>query len=194
MNKSSALSDIASTRFQTIREQHDKEQAQSGLSETVRVFEPTQQPILIKPTSKSWEELKKMLEPVINLENLWSRARKLYDQGYGSELETAAELAQKLATIMPPTHYFASSIGKKKGFWGTKTLPTVHATWEVRRNALKVMRELKLKAESTNPVLALAWRLRGTILRFLGIATEQRTGIENPAGVFFALTRKQLTS
>ena len=82
-------------------------------------------------------------------------------------------------------------VSKKSGNWHTKTLQVVYATWEVRRNAREVIERLKLKAESTKAVLALAWRLKGSIMRFLGIATEQGTGIKNPAGVFFALTKQQ---
>lgn len=192
MNDQSSISALLNAHMQAIQER--RAQAHAHPTETARVFEPEPQPVLIKPTSKSWEELKTVLEPVINLKGVWGRARTLYDQGYGAELETAAELAQKLATIMPPTHYFARSIGKNTGFWETKTLPTVHTTWDVRHNALRVIRELALKAASTMPVLALAWRLKNMILRFLAIATKQGTGINSPAGVFFALTRKQLTS
>lgn len=192
VNDQSSMRALLDARMQAAQER--RTHAHARPTETARVFEPEPQPVLIKPTSKSWEELKTILKPVINLDGVWSRARTLYDQGYGAELETAAELAQKLATIMPSTHYFASSIGKKTGYWETKTLPNVQATWDVRRNALRVIRELALKAASTMPVLALAWRLKGMILRFLALATKQGTGINNPAGVFFALTRKQLTS
>lgn len=82
-------------------------------------------------------------------------------------------------------------VSKKAGNWATKTLQVVHETWEVRRNALKVMEQLHLAASSTKAIFALAWRLKTSILRFLGIATEQGTGIKNPAGVFFALTKRQ---
>lgn len=190
MNDQSSMSALAHARMQAVQER--RAQAHANLIETVRVFEPETQPILFKPTASSWEVLEPKLAKVVNFLGVMKRARELYDQGYGAELETAAEIA--LARAAKRFNYFSHMIAKKYDDWETKTLPTVHATWEVRRNALKVMRELKLKAESTNPVLALAWRLRGTILRFLGIATEQGTGIENPAGVFFALTKQQLTT
>ena len=80
---------------------------------------------------------------------------------------------------------------KKAGKWATITLTMVHETWQVRRNALQVVERLKLSYGSMKAVLALSWRLKGSIMRYLGLATEQGTGIRNPAGVFFALTKRQ---
>ena len=167
-------------------------QTQSGVTASVRIFEPTTQPIRIKPVASSWEVLEQKLAQVVNLPGLMTTVRELYDQGYGAELETAAEIALATAT-KSPFHLFAAMVSKKSGNWRIKTLKVVQETWEVRRNALVVIDKLKLKAESTRAVLALAWRLKGTIMRFLGIATEQGTGIKNPAGVFFALTKKSTT-
>lgn len=148
---------------------------------------------IIKPGAKPWRQLRPVLARVVNLPGFMeSRVKELYDQGYGAELETAAEIA--LATAKKsPFHLFAAMVSKKSGNWMTRTLRVVHETWEVRRNALAVMEKLKLEAESTNAILALAWRLKGTIIRFLSIATEPDTGIYNPAGVFFALTKKSHT-
>jgi hypothetical protein len=165
-------------------------QTQTDRTETLRVYEPGPQPILIKPAASSWEVLTQKLEQVINLPGLLTTVKELYDQGYGAELETAAEIALATAT-KSPFHLFAAMVSKKSGNWHTKTLQVVYATWEVRRNAREVIEKLKLKAESTKAVLALAWRLKGSIMRFLGIALEQGTGIKNPAGVFFALTKQQ---
>ncbi len=147
-------------------------------------------PIIIKPTPSSWESLLSKLQQVINLPGLLTTVRELYDQGYGAELETAAEIALAKARKSPYC-MFAAMVSKKAGNWTTKTLQVVHETWEVRRNALKVMEQLHLDASSTKAIFALAWRLKTSVLRFLGIATEQGMGIKNPAGVFFALTKKQ---
>ena len=147
-------------------------------------------PLIVKPSMPAWEDLQVKLEHVINLPGLWITIRELYDQGYGAELETAAEIA--LATAKKsPYHLFATMTSKKAGKWATITLTMVHETWQVRRNALQVVERLKLSYGSMKAVLALSWRLRGSIMRYLGIATEQGTGIRNPAGVFFALTKRQ---
>ncbi len=146
-------------------------------------------PLIVKPSMPAWEDLQEKLEHVINLPGLWITIRVLYDQGYGAELETAAEIA--LATAKKsPYHLFATMTSKKAGKWATITLAMVHGTWQVRRNALQVVERLKLSYGSMKAVLALSWRLKGSIMRYLGLATEQGTGIRNPAGVFFALTKR----
>lgn len=177
---------LAARMAQLKQQQTEKE----NLAETATIFEPRIQPILIRPTSASWEDLEQKLREVINLPGLWKTIRELYDQGYGAELETAAEIA--LATAKKsPFHLFATMTSKKAGKWETITRKMVLETWEVRRNALEVIERLKLSNDSTKAILALSWRLRGSITRFLGLATEQGTGIKNPIGVFFALTKKQ---
>lgn len=192
MHNQSSIGAIALTRFQAIQAQEQAPTPSNTLA-AVRIVEPRPQPILIKPAASSWEALAQKLAQVVNLSNLMTTIRELYDQGYGAELETAAEIAQARAT-KSRFNLFAAMVSKKSGNWRTKTLPTVYATWEARRHAREVMERLKLKPESIRPVLALAWRLKGTILRYLGIASEQGTGIRNPAGVFFALTKRQLTT
>jgi hypothetical protein len=52
------------------------------------------------------------------------------------------------------------------------------------------MDKLKLKADSAKAILAIAWRLKSSLARYLALATEQSTGIKNPIGLFFALTKK----
>ena len=167
-------------------------QSHADLREAVQVYVPKEHTIIIKPSPASWEELLPKLQTVINLPGLMTTVRELYDQGYGAELETAVEIALVKAHKSPYC-LFAAMVSKKAGNWTSKTLGVVHGTWEVRRNALKVMEQLKLAVSSTKAILALAWRLKTSILRFLGIAMEQGTGIKNPAGVFFALTRKPET-
>jgi len=166
-------------------------QRKEGLTETPQAYLPQQvQPILIKPTASSWEDLEQKLKQVINLPGLWITVSELYDQGYGAELETAAEIA--LAKYKKgPCQLFATMVSKKAGNWATRTLQMVRETWEIRRNALQVMEKLKLKAETAKVILGIAWRLKGSIMHYLGLATEQGTGIKNPAGVFFALTKKK---
>ena len=164
-------------------------QTQEGLTQAAGAYVPQIQPIIIKPAAPNWEDLEQKLEQVINLAGLWITVRELYDQGYGAELATAAEIA--MATYKKgPCHLFAKMVSKKSGNWATRTLKMVQETWEVRRNALQVMDKLKLPAKSAKAILALAWRLRGTIIRYLGIATERGTGIKNPTGLFFALTKQ----
>lgn len=192
MHNQSSIGAIALGRFQAMQAQ-EQVPTQSDTLATARIFEPKPQPILIKPAASSWEIVTQKLAQVVNLPGLMTTIRELYDQGYSAELETAVEIALARAT-KTPFHLFAAMVSKKSGNWYTKTLPTVYATWEARRNALEVIERLKLKPESIRPVLALAWRLKGTILRYVGIATEQGTGITNPAGVFFALTKRQLTT
>ena len=104
-------------------------------------------------------------------------------------LETAAEIALAKAK-KSPFHLFAAMVSKKSGNWATRTLQMVHDTWDVRRNALEVIDRLKLPHDNIKAILALSWRLRGSIIRYLGLATEQGTGIKNPVGVFFALTKR----
>jgi hypothetical protein len=171
----------------------DLEQKQENVAATARVYAPQTQieTIAVKPAASSWEDLRKKLEKVVNLPNFMeSRVRELYEQGYGAELETAAEIALETAK-KSPYNLFATMISKKAGNWATKTLKVVAETWSVRRSAREVIERLKLSAKSIKPVLALAWRLKGSIIRFLGMALEKGTGIKNPAGVFFALTKKQ---
>lgn len=156
----------------------------------------TPKTIIVKPVGKSWEDLVKALDDLkaLDADGLYRQlilktVRGLYDAGYSAELETAAELAQKLANKKPASHYFARSVSKRGGNWATKTLTKVHETWEVRKNALQVMEQLKLDAKITHYVLSLAWKFKSVIVRFLSIATEKGYGITNPAGYFFGIIK-----
>ncbi|HEU4966840.1 MAG TPA: hypothetical protein VFT53_05175 [Candidatus Saccharimonadales bacterium] len=173
-------------------------QTQSSSSSTAlpQAYIPTEQKhtITIKPASKSWPDLLTALEPVLDADGLYRTCilrtvRALYDQGYGAELETAAELAIKLANKKPASHYFARSVSKRAGNWATKTLAKVHEVWEVRKNALEVIEKLKLDSKITNYILSLSWKYKNTIIRFLSIATEKGYGITNPAGYFFGIIK-----
>jgi hypothetical protein len=166
-------------------------QTQEGNEATVQVYVPEVQPIIVKPKASSWEDLEQKLKQVINLPGLWVTVGELYDQGYGAELETAADIALAVHKKESPCNLFAKMVSKKSGNWATKTLQKVHETWDIRRNALQVMERLNLAATTAKKVLSIAWKLKGSIMHYLGLATEQGTGIKNPAGVFFALTKQR---
>src|SRR5437667_10561584 len=68
-------------------------QTQEDTSATAQVFVPKALPIIVKPMAASWEDLEQKLKQVINLPGLWVTVGELYDQGYGAELETAADIA-----------------------------------------------------------------------------------------------------
>ncbi len=165
-------------------------QQQEGVAATAQVYIPKVLPIIVKPMAASWEDLEQKLKQVINLPGLWVTVGELYDQGYGAELETAADIALAVHKKESPCNLFAKMVSKKSGNWFTKTLQKVHEVWEIRRNALQVMERLNLAATTAKKVLSIAWRLKGSIMHYLGLATEQGTGIKNPAGVFFDLTKQ----
>jgi hypothetical protein len=166
-------------------------QNKSALVDQVEVFQPktgaVKLPILIRPKSPTWEELEIALSPIINFQGLWVTVAELYDEGFGAELLTVAEIAQERHKKDRPNNYFAKSISKASGNWLTRTLKTVHETWEVRRQALEAIERLKIDPRAYMKVLSLAWKLKSTIVRFVGLATEQGTNIKNPAGLFFKL-------
>jgi hypothetical protein len=165
-------------------------QTQEGRAATAQVYVPRVLPIIVKPMTASWEDLEQKLKQVINLPGLWITVGELYDQGYGAELETTADIAMAVHKKESPCNLFAKMVSKKSGNWFTKTLQKVHEVWEIRRNALQVMDRLNLATTTAKKVLSIAWRLKGSIMHYLGLATEQGTGIKNPAGVFFALTKQ----
>src|SRR5437762_3372923 len=122
-------------------------QTQQGRAATVQVYVPeTRPPIIVKPIASIWEDLEQKLKDVINLPGLWITVGELYDQGYGAELETAAEIALAVHKKESPCNLFAKMVSKKSGNWHTKTLQKVHEVWEIRRNALHVMERLNLAA------------------------------------------------
>lgn len=177
-----------------------------GSGTEVQVFTPPEPKIdgrliAVKPIAKSWDDLVATLDDLKALDPAgeyrtrnMKTLRALYDQGYSAELETAAELASKLANKKAVSHYFARMISKRGGNWTPRTLPKVQETWEVRKNALAVMEQLKLDEKVTNYVLALSWKFKGVIVRFLSIATEKGYGITNPAGYFFGIIKNAQAS
>lgn len=193
---------MLSERFAQIKHQRDnsiiKEGIQSASLSQGAIISPdtiqldnTKIDFIIKPQASSWEDLSKKLKEVVNLPGFMdSRIKRLYDAGFGAELETAAEIAKDTAK-KSPYNMFAAMVSAKAGNWETKTLEIVRTTWEVRRNAMMVLDKLGLSQESLKPILAIAWRLKSTIVRFLGIATEKNTGVNNSVGLFFWLTKKR---
>ena len=183
-----------SSRFEELRQQKEA----GKQTNTLPTYSPKQlekielSTIIIRPKTPTWEELEEQLQDVTIIAKplIWITIKKLFEQGYGAELLTAAEIArERHTTVKNPSHYFIRSISKASENW-ERTLQTVHDTWRVRQNAVTVIEKLALKADSTKAILKLAWKLRDRILSFLDIAMEQGTGIINPAGVFLALTRK----
>jgi len=150
-------------------------------------------PILIKPVAPTWEQLVEKVNPIVNLPGLWITITELYNGGYGAELVTLVDMVLEIHTKNPkrekPNNLFAASISKTSGNWKTKTLKLIHDAWEARRHAVEVIDRLNIEQQSKayRQVLALAWKLKGTIVRFLGMATEQDTGIKDKTKVFFAL-------
>src|SRR2546421_5603944 len=127
---------VLQTRYANLKQKQCSGDA--TLANTVRIIAhhtSIDLPLIVKPSMPTWDDLQAKLGHVINLPGLWITIRELYDQGYGAELETAAEIA--LATAKKsPYHLFATMTSKKAGKWATKTLAMVHETWQVRRNAL----------------------------------------------------------
>jgi hypothetical protein len=150
-------------------------------------------PILIRPVAPAWEQLVEKVNPIVNLPGLWITITKLYNEGYGAELVTLVDMVLEIHTKNPkrekPNNLFAASISKTSGNWKTKTLKLIHDAWEARQHAREVIDRLNIEQQpkTYRQVLALAWKLKGTIVRFLGMATEQGTGIKDKTKVFFAL-------
>lgn len=181
------VNDAFAARFEQLR-QGRATAAESAAQVLTDISKP--QIIEVKPMAKDWEELRAIIEPLVNMPGfIDSRVKRLFDAGFGAELETAAEIAQ--ATFKKSAiSLFTSMISIKSGYWETRTLPMVKETWERRQNALKVMEDLKLDPKSKNFVLHLSWKLKGAIIRALGMATEQGYGIKNPAGYFFGIIKR----
>src|SRR2546425_3144590 len=81
-------------------------QTQEGVATTAQVYLPEVLPIIVKPMAARWEDLEQKLKQVINLPGLWITVGELYDQGYGAELETAAEIALAVHKKESPCNFF----------------------------------------------------------------------------------------
>jgi hypothetical protein len=162
-----------------------------SLAEQITIPQPAdlqiKTPFLMKPKAPTWDDVVEQLTPIVNYPGLWITIQERFDAGYGAELLTVAEIAKERHTKERPNNYFAAAVSKTSNKWETITLQKVHETWEIRRNSQEVIDRLKLEPRVYMKVLALAWKLKSSIVRFLGLATEQGTGIKNPAGVFFKL-------
>lgn len=148
---------------------------------------------LVKPSSPTWDELKGKLQDVINMPGyLETRIKALFDEGFGAELVTAAEIARATA-YKSRQALFTRSTSKSGGKWEEVTLKVIRKTWEARRNTLDVIEKLGITdSKQTKLILSLAHKLRSRILQFLSMATSKQTGVTNPKGLFFALTYKAL--
>jgi len=180
-----SLADIFAERDELLKQTQD---AKFSHLDTVVTDQPDRIQIVLKPVAKSWEELEVILKQVVNLQGMWNTVRELYDQGKGVELEAAAEIALA-RNRQTPFQYFCGMVAKKHGNWEKHTLKTIEETWKVRQNALRVIEQLKLEAAATGFVLGLCWKFKDSIIRFLGLATEQGYNIKNPAGYFFGIIK-----
>jgi len=159
----------------------------------LKKYEKVLESPLVKPSSPAWSELKEALKDVINMPGyLETRIKALFDEGFGAELLTAAEIARATA-YKSRQALFTRSTSKSGGKWDEVTLKVIRKTWEARRNTLDVIEKLGITdAKQTKLILSLAHKLRGRILQFLSMATNKHSGVTNPKGLFFALTYKAL--
>lgn len=185
-NSTQSTGDVLAGRMEALK------QTRASISEGVQVFTPKEtkielSEITIRPTEKNWEELEPILKQVVNLSGMWKTVRQRFDEGRGAELEAAAEIALDRYK-QTAYQYFCGMVDKKHDNW-ERTLKTVEESWRVRQNALQVIAKLKLEAKSTGYILGLCWKFKESIIRFLGIATEQGYGIKNQAGYFFGIIK-----
>lgn len=194
-----ALGDIFADKMAQFKQGHGSNTvagAQVFTSPEVKIDRRVAVSLVVRPVAKDWDDLVATLDKYQALDEsglyrqlLLKTVRDLYDQGYGSELITTAELAKDLASKEAPSHYFARCISKRAGKWNTVTLEMVHKAWETRQNTQLVIEKLKLDEKITGYVLSLAWKFKGSIIRFLSMATEQGYGIKSPAGYFFGIIK-----
>jgi hypothetical protein len=183
--------DVLGERWAQLKQTHQQMEP-IAKAPSVTILETKTFPILVRPSDPTWEQVYEKLNPIINLQGLWSTISQYFDAGQGAELITAAEIAIDIHAKNPKrekaNNLFSASISKKSGNWFVKTLKLVHETWEARQNTLEVAERLKLdkNAVTYRRVLSLAWKLKGTIIRYLGMALEEGRGIKNPAGLFFS--------
>jgi len=170
--------------------------ANTGISAPPQIFDITKytsvlESPLIKPSSPTWEQLVVLLQDVINMPGfLETRIKYLYEQGYGAELVTAAEIA-RVAAYKSPQALFTRSTSKSEDNWEKRTLLVVKKTWEARRITLEVIDKLGLTdPKQTRLILHLAHKLRSRLLQYLSMATKGEGKVKNPKGLFFALAYK----
>lgn len=156
----------------------------------IKKYEKVLENPLVKPTSPSWEELVAALKNVVNMPGyMETRIKSLFDEGYGAELITAAEIARATAYTTPAA-LFTRSTSKSSGNWENRTLAVVRKAWEARRITLEVIEKLNISdAKQTKLLLSLAHKLRSRLLQFLSLATKGQ-GIKNQKGLFFSLAYK----
>lgn len=142
---------------------------------------------LVKPSSPSWETLAEQLQDVINMPGfLETRIKTLFDEGFGAELITAAEIARATA-YKTPAALFTRSTSKSGDKWESVTLRTVRKAWEARKITREIIEQLNITdPKQTKLILALAHKLKSRLQMFLSMATKGK-GVTNAKAVFFAL-------
>jgi hypothetical protein len=95
--------------------------------------------------------------------------RKLIREGYLAELLQLAELAPRLATEQPPSHWFARYTSKAR--W-SQTLDWLAGLVKVARLTREVAKRLALTPVQLRPVYAAVWRLGDGVIRHAVTAAE----------------------
>lgn len=95
--------------------------------------------------------------------------RKLIREGHLKALEQLAELAPKLATKGPASHWFAACTSKRN--W-ERTLEWLKKLERVVRQAKAVSTRLGLEDNQLKPVYAACWRLGSSVMRHAVTAAE----------------------
>jgi hypothetical protein len=189
--------ELITQRFELLRKQQSTTSTKDiGTSGDIQIFdikkyEDALESPLVKPSSPSWDELVILLQDVVNMPGfLETRIKYLYEQGYGAELVTAAEIARTTA-YKSPQALFTRSTSKSEDNWEKRTLAVVKKTWEARRITLEVIDKLGLTdPKQTRLILFLAHKLRSRLLQYLSMATKGEGRVKNPRGLFFALAYK----
>lgn len=115
--------------------------------------------------------------------------RKLIREGHLNALVQLAELAPKLATRQPPSHWFARYTSKAK--WA-QTLQWLAKLAQVARTAAEVAKRIAITPNQMKPVFAAVWRLGAGVIRHAVTVQElaaKRQLRKPPLVLFCWLTR-----
>lgn len=153
-------------------------------------FEKGLQSPLVKPSTPSWEQLTEQIKDVVNMPGyMETRIKKLYNDGFGAELVTAAEIARATA-YKSAIALFTRSTSASGEKWEEVTLRMVKNAWAARKTTLEIIEQLNITDEKqTKILLALAHKLKGRIYQFLSMATKGK-GVINAQAVFFSMAYK----
>lgn len=114
-------------------------------------------------------DLPEVVDALIDDKAYRPKFRKLIREGYERELLHLAELAPKLATKEPPSHWFAVYTSKAR--W-SQTLKWLAELARVAQVAADVAKRLALKPVEMRPVYAAVWRLGTGVIRHAVTAAE----------------------